>query len=623
MRCLAVTFTLAVVLAIVVAVASTTSPHAALAQRADDVRQRLRGAAPSSSDSAAVQVQVQVQDDDNDNDEDEAPPTSDSEPGTVGVADDPPGDAHEILRLVKMSERKKHAHHDGDNDHDAHDDHDDDEGEGHSHGPKPVLSTDDAHLLVTGADEPSSSSSQTTVTAEEDDDDDDNEDVPDPTPILLQRDQPGAIGVADEPDPVAFGFATMTASGALKKRRFGGAPKRPRKSLKPTTAPTIYTPGDSLPPSVAPPPPGGPINPTTVNQVGFVMTPGRTITFGACTAQLQSGDLVIRNGAGRQVYRSPTDGRSASLTFSPSQGTFRFRDADGNVFLAPMAMETPNVLMAFDVSECVMMITTGDSRYYLWTSEGMSLPSSPFLRSQLVPSVAVRSLFWGKSWASRTFMADKASGAAANFRALQGSKYLAIQNQYFPSNTPAKVSFVDTIVDSAVNSVFTSSFAGQIAAIQTEICRAASLNPIPRSAAIPPSTKVFYAVYTDMPKPAEAVYCGFHFKGYCAGASPTGDFLFGFVFSSDDPNDPCAVRVAPPSGVTRSNQLQSMVVSMGHELFEAMTDPDGSGGWLTRRGGLENCDMCAGNVRLVTHADGSVWAQQSVWSNNDGQCVFE
>lgn len=212
----------------------------------------------------------------------------------------------------------------------------------------------------------------------------------------------------------------------------------------------------------------------------------------------------------------------------------------------------------------------------------------------IMTSSTVKAIFWGASWASASFVADKMSGLDSFYAGYNGSHYAAASTEYTGSN-----GVVGTAVAYAGHAIDLSAAparAPKVSAIAAEVCKLIT----------DPVANGYYPVYTDTRR-GSAGYCAWHSYGACNGVP----VQFGFFFNLDgdagcDPQD---------ARTDHSQGLEALANVSAHELSETVTDPR-NGGWYDSSGG-ENGDKCAWafNVPFVTFSDGGTWKLQGEWSN--------
>lgn len=229
---------------------------------------------------------------------------------------------------------------------------------------------------------------------------------------------------------------------------------------------------------------------------------------------------------------------------------------------------------------------------------GGGSPDMSYHGGPILPSVAVKAIFWGTSWP--TYTGDEISGLDKWYKYVGttsnggGSSYFATVNEYTDS-TGAQVGTAITyqghVVDGSAISKHLST-----SAVLAEVCKA-----VPS-----PTANAYYPVYTDQPR-GHANYCAYHSWGSCNGKA----IEFGFFFKLDGD-----AGCDPQSTVSGESQGLAAVANVtGHELSETRSDPNGNA-WYDSSG-EENGDKCAWTFGgpYVTFLDGTDWKIQGNWSN--------
>lgn len=208
----------------------------------------------------------------------------------------------------------------------------------------------------------------------------------------------------------------------------------------------------------------------------------------------------------------------------------------------------------------------------------------------MTSGAAVTPVFWGTSWSG--YSGDKVSGLTTFYKGIGGSPYLGTNTEY----TDAGGTHVGTAISFAGPLTDTSS-AGRKAPSTSTVLAVVAKN------VKSPTQNGYYPVYSDIPR-GSAGYCAWHSWGTIG----TVQVQFAFFFNLD--NDPgCDV-----SDGSHSTGLASLANVSGHELSEALTDPQGTG-WFDRRG-AENADKCAWTFSDKPIAfGGTTWRIQGNFSN--------
>ncbi len=218
-----------------------------------------------------------------------------------------------------------------------------------------------------------------------------------------------------------------------------------------------------------------------------------------------------------------------------------------------------------------------------------SSPDLIYHGGPVLHGTVVEPIFWG-NWSSP---ADKISGLQTFYGGIGNSSYAKTNTEYTDANGNVSASITEgsTHMDPS-----TASGGSKTSAILAEVCSVIT-NPVPNG---------YYPVYTDVPR-GHARYCAWHSAGTCNG-TPV-QFAFFFDLDGDpgcDPQDPTT---------THSQGLEALANVSGHEISEALTDPQ-LNAWYDS-GGSENADKCAwtfGANKLSF--GGTTWKIQGNWSNN-------
>ena len=223
-------------------------------------------------------------------------------------------------------------------------------------------------------------------------------------------------------------------------------------------------------------------------------------------------------------------------------------------------------------------------------------PNMTLHGGNVLAAVTIQPIFWGPSWASATFTADKKTGLDQFYAGYIGSTYANTNIEYDGADGQyVTASNINYLGGDVTDLSATPRSAPSTSTVLAEVCKNIT-SPVEGG---------YYPVYTDIAR-GHASYCAWHSWGQCG----TTNVQFGFFFKLDgdagcDPQDP---------GTTRSQGLEALANVSGHELSETVTDPRGTG-WLDASGS-ENGDKCAWVFsQPVSLADGSTWKIQGNWSN--------
>jgi hypothetical protein len=210
--------------------------------------------------------------------------------------------------------------------------------------------------------------------------------------------------------------------------------------------------------------------------------------------------------------------------------------------------------------------------------------------------VYVEPIYWGSSWNTSSFVADKKTGLMSFYAGFSHSGYAGTNTEYTDSNGGHVTTAVSVGVDHVDLSTAPKN-GNQTSTILAEVCRQASSLV----------ENGYYPVYVDTPR-GHSGYCAWHSAGTCSNGV-TVQFAFFYNLDGDggcDPEDP---------STTHSQGLEALANVSGHELSEAVTDPR-LNAWYDANG-QENADKCAWSfgTPLLTFSDKSQWKIQGNWSN--------
>jgi hypothetical protein len=205
----------------------------------------------------------------------------------------------------------------------------------------------------------------------------------------------------------------------------------------------------------------------------------------------------------------------------------------------------------------------------------------------------VTAIYWGTSWATGDV---KISQLGQFYTGFSGSKYAATSDEYTGANGTTvgnTVGYHGAIIDNSA----APSHAPSTTTILTEVASKIT-NPV---------SDGYYPVYVDT-KRGSAGYCAWHSFGTING-TPV-QIAFFFNLDGDAGCDPQDSTTGHSQGVAALGNVSA------HELSEARTDPDTTGGWFDASG-AENGDKCAWTFNVPSVKLGSdSWKLQGEWSNN-------
>jgi hypothetical protein len=227
---------------------------------------------------------------------------------------------------------------------------------------------------------------------------------------------------------------------------------------------------------------------------------------------------------------------------------------------------------------------------------GGGSPNLTYHGGAVMTTAAVRAVFWGASWDDPSFVVDKISGMDSFYANYSGSGYAKTNTEYKNASNQAvtsTVSYFGHVVDHSS----TPRRIPSTSEVLNEVCTVIGPDIV--------SADGYYPVYIDVPR-GHAQYCAWHSHGPCGGK----DIQFGLVLNLDgdagcDPGD-------KTSG--HSQGLAAIANVSGHELSEAVTDPD-LNAWYDAQG-AENADKCAWAFsNTLVKIGSSSWKIQGNWSN--------
>lgn len=225
---------------------------------------------------------------------------------------------------------------------------------------------------------------------------------------------------------------------------------------------------------------------------------------------------------------------------------------------------------------------------------GGSNPNMTYHNGPLMTSgAAVTQIFWGPSWSSTTYRGDVVNGLSLLYSSFGGSGYMRTNIEY--KNTAG--AFVSSAV--TLDGTLTDTSATPRRAPKT-----ADVLAIVAKNITTPKANGYYPVYTDI-KRGSAGYCAWHSWGTVNGVMVKFAFFFDLTGDSGcDPKNPDAKW---------SQNMEALASVTGHELSEAVTDPEGTG-WFDGSG-AENADKCAWKFDQTVSLGGTSWWIQGNWSN--------
>lgn len=207
--------------------------------------------------------------------------------------------------------------------------------------------------------------------------------------------------------------------------------------------------------------------------------------------------------------------------------------------------------------------------------------------------------FW---WGDRSrFPPDAVAGMEAFLTGLDGSRYLAVADQYVGKK--ARAPFAGHLFDGTAaptTSPSTETIVGKVCDVLA-------------ATGIAPSPTALYLVFTDT-FPPEDMFCAWHDGGRCGNGTAIHVAYMpnGGLVDFCDPGNQFACN-----GLSRGTRILANVTA--HEVLEAITDPDGNG-WVDRDG-EEIADKCAWAFDSCVALGKVSWQLQREWSNAAGGCI--
>jgi hypothetical protein len=297
----------------------------------------------------------------------------------------------------------------------------------------------------------------------------------------------------------------------------------------------------------------------------------------------------IRGGGEHLVEGLPV--RASICILAASFGLIGCYDASGYQSRELRAVEAP--LAATGRASIMATRRAGAAK---WSSDDLEDLGGPVL-----PDATIYAIWWGDK--SR-FPPDAMSGIDGLLSGLNGSRYLAIVDQYV-RQPPAKTNFVGHLMETSPSPTHSPSTQELV----DKVCQVLA------DARQVPSATALYLVFTDgFPEPSN--FCGFHDLGKCSGGEK--------IHIAYLPNMANAPQ-CDPGDLFRCNGFSEATRSVAnvtaHEVIEMITDPD-LNAWVDRSGEeiSDKCNFTFGSC--VTLGSGK-WQLQKQWSNADHGCIQE
>lgn len=227
-------------------------------------------------------------------------------------------------------------------------------------------------------------------------------------------------------------------------------------------------------------------------------------------------------------------------------------------------------------------------------------PNLTYHGGPVMTSVQTLAIFWGSAWNNASFAGDKITGMDAFYTGFSGSAYAGTNTEYTDA-AGHHVTGTSTHLGHYVDASSSPTRVPSTADVLAEVCTALS------KAGKVPQADGYYPVYVSVAR-GHLQYCAWHSHGPCGGT----DVQFGLILNLD--GDASCDPGEDPTATGHSQGLAAIANVSGHELSEAVTDPD-LNAWYDASG-AENSDKCAWafSGKLVT-LKRDAWTIQGNWSN--------
>jgi hypothetical protein len=229
-----------------------------------------------------------------------------------------------------------------------------------------------------------------------------------------------------------------------------------------------------------------------------------------------------------------------------------------------------------------------------WSSDDLEDLGGP-----VISEATMIAIWWGQT---ARFPSDAMSGMDTFLTGLDGSRYLAVADQYVRGKSRA--TFLGHILETSPAPTHSPSTEEIVA----KVCQ------VLEDARQVPNPYTLYLVFTDG-FPEQSNFCAWHDGGQCGGKRIRVAYL---------PNMASAPQ-CDPGDLFGCNQLSEPTRALAnvtaHEVLEMITDPDGNA-WLDRAG-EEIADKCVWRFGSCTTLGSTRWQLQKEWSNADHACVQE
>ena len=230
-------------------------------------------------------------------------------------------------------------------------------------------------------------------------------------------------------------------------------------------------------------------------------------------------------------------------------------------------------------------------------------PPMTFHGGKVLTSTSVRVVLAGPKWATTAFAGDKIKGLDSFLAGYSNSPYVKTAAEYNGSNgkVGAVVKYQGHSSPSAASVSVDGRNVMQVATVACNDLRSSSYT-------VDTSGNQVVAVYTDMPRPSSAGYCGYHTAFSCSGVPVQMTFLWNL-----DGDASCSAQDATTG---HSQGLAALANVTAHEVQEVVTDPQ-LNAWYDSAG-EENADKCAWAFAhtSVPFSNATKWKLQTEWSNS-------
>lgn len=226
-----------------------------------------------------------------------------------------------------------------------------------------------------------------------------------------------------------------------------------------------------------------------------------------------------------------------------------------------------------------------------------------FHGGNILNHVTARVVFAGIGWTTPGFVADKISGIDSFFAGYSGSHYASASDEYIGAN--GEVGFNLTYQGHSIVPSESSVDGTKLSTVTNAVCAEVSAGKFSFDTAGDETV----VVYTQMRRPANINYCGYHGQVRCSGR------LLQYAFIWDLDNDWSCDAGDLPWVNNHTDGLSNIANITAHELAEIRTDP-ATNAWHDT-GLQETADKCSFVFAhdSLTLKNGTKWRLQALWSN--------